>query len=279
MSFQEAVASRVVGQYPLSVATSLAIESACGIHPDLPVDRAPLVDYPELWVNVRTLFRNLVGAIEKEALKRVTPQGLAEALAYETEILKQLIDSESHQRTKVHYYVSNYNIEHLYRFGVIRRDNTPRQKEYTAIQTKTLEYLFKLLGPQAIQVFDAKLKTQHAPRALLLTHYAYDLLSSREFSHLTLLESHTGAIKERAQWYTKYYQGKALSMIPFREDFIQIFGDNETFRPGDPDLRKAIIDIATKYRWTAVTTREKIVYGINQLQNPYYKATLRDILV
>lgn len=274
--------ARAVGAYPLSIATSLAIESACGEHPEIPVSRAPILDYPELWVNVRTLFRNLMGALDKNTAAAVQAPALATTLAEEMEQITSIIREHSHDRTKVVFYISNYHISPTtHRLGVLRMDNTPKQKEYTAIQNQTLKTVLSWMaaGPMKIFVFDLKLIPVGMPRAMIITHYAFDLLSYPAFSRLTLLESHTGAVKERAQWYTKYENGKDLSMIPFREDFIQIFGDKETFRPGDPKLRKELVEIATKYHWSAVTTKDKIVYGINQMSNPYYKETLRDILM
>jgi hypothetical protein len=277
-----AIAARAVGAYPISIATSLAIESACGEHPDIPVNRAPILDYPELYVNVRTLFRNFIGALDKETAASVLSPQIATALVEEMEQISSIIHDHTNGRTRVVYYVSNYKIStSSHKLGILRTDNTAKQKEYTAIQTQTLDILLRWNkdAVQKIAVFDLKLKPDGLPRAMIITHYAFDLLSYPAFSRLTLLESHTGAVKERAQFYTKYENGRELSMIPFREDFIQVFGDKETFRSQDIKMRKALIEIATKYRWSAVTTKEKIIYGINQMQNPYYKEILREILV
>jgi hypothetical protein len=141
-----------------------------------------------------------------------------------------------------------------------------------------MEALLHLTGDM-IQLFKLKIEPKHYPSAMMLTHYAYDLVNYRDFNKLVLLESHTGAIKERAQWYSKYYNGRELAMIPFREDFLQVFGDNEHFRPMDIRLRKDLIEIAIQYKWSSISTTDKILYGINQMKNPYYKEILKDILV
>lgn len=279
MPFAEAIAERAVGQYPLSIATSLAIESACGVHPDIIVETAPILQYQELWVNVRTLFRNFMGSLDKTGFKAVMPPQIAEALSQEMDAITSIIAVGSHGKTEVVYYYSNYaGLETKYKHAVVRRDTTDRQKEYTAIHDQTVKILLHEHSDE-IRGFDLKVEPDDYPKALMLTHYAYDLLSWSRFAHLDLLESHTGAIKSRAQWYTKYYEGKSLPMIPFREDFLQVFGDSETFRPMDHKLRKEIVEIATRYNWTAVSTREKLKYGIDQMQNPFAKAVLRDILV
>lgn len=276
------IAERAVGAYPISIATSLAIESACGEHPDIPVNRAPILDYPELWINIRTLFRNLMGALDKNTAAEVISPDLSATILEEMELINSIIQEHTNGRTKVVYYISNYKFPpNTYRLGVLRMDSTMKQKEYTAIQNQTLEILLQWskAGTCNIVGFDLKLKPVGQPVAMIITHYAFDLLSHSAFGKLALLESHTGKIKMRAQWYTKYLNGKELAMIPFRDDMIQLFGDSETFRPGDPKLRKEVIEIATKYNWSAVTTLDKIRYGINQIQDPYHREILKDILV
>lgn len=279
------LAERAVGQYPLSVATSLALESACGIHPEIKVSSPPIRDYQFLWINLRTLYRNLMGALDHEAQGLVTDLTIAEALQSEMDVIEKIIEDVS-SYTKIVFYVSNYKgLEQKYPHAVIRRDTTDRQKHYTALQTSVIKILLDMdrRGTNGdghrIAVFDLKLKPKHHGKTLLLSHFPYDLCSAKDFGELVLLESHTGAIKESAQWYTKFLNGKDLPMIPFREDMLQIFGDNETFRPGDIHLRKDLIEIATRYRWTAVSTRDKILYGIEQLKNPFFKSVVRSMLV
>lgn len=281
------LAERALGQYPLSVATSLAIESACGIHPDIKVSAPPIRDYQYFWINLRTLYRNMLGALDGEAAGLVVDESLAEAIQSEMDMIEKIIGEVS-SYTKIQFYVSNYKgLEQKYPHAVIRRDSTEKQKHYTALQTSALKILLAMdrhpgtdEHHHRIAVFELKLKPKpQAGKTLMLTHFPFDLCSAKEFGELVLLESHTGAIKERAQWYTKFLNGKDLPMIPFREDMLQIFGDAETFRPGDIRLRRELIDLAVKYRWTAVSTRDKILYAIEQLKNPYYKTVLRAMLV
>ncbi len=277
--YAEAIAARAVGQYPISVATSLALESAAGIHPEIPVPQAPILEYEQFWVNVRTLFRNFLGALDKDTVKGVQAPEIAMHLFGEMDAIRDIVEDASGGRCKPVFYVSNYaGLNTRFPHAVLRMDSTPRQKEYTALQTQTLELMLRQ-QPQDFKGYHLKLRPEGRPRAMILTHYAYDLSAHDQFSKLVLVESHTGAIKEFAQWYTKYYEGKSLSMIPFREDFLQIFGDSETFRTFDPKVRKELIEIATKYKWSAVTTKAKILYGIDTLSNPFWKATLRDMLI
>lgn len=278
MALTSAIAERIVGAYPLSIATSLAIESANGVHPEIQVDRPPILSYPFLYVNIRTLIRNMVGSLDRNAVSSLVPAEITDTVAGEMEMLVSIV-REVAPRTQVVFYLSQYaNIKDHYKFGTLRVDTTPKQHDYTNLVNIALQDLIHTVGDQ-IQMFELKLTPVHTPRALILTHYAFDLLSYPAFSRLTLLESHTGTLKERAQWYSKYHEGRQLSMIPFRDDFIQVFGDSEIFRPADIRLRRELIDVATKYHWSAITTRDKIAYGIGQMATPEFRETMRAILV
>lgn len=273
--FEDIIANRTIGQYPLSIATSLAVESAMGIHPEIVVNSPPIQRFEELWVNARTLFRNFMGSLPKDAMKALAAREIAEALVHEMEQISTIVP------VKVVFYVSNYaQMEQKYApWGVTRRDTTDNQRIYTAVQTETLQELLKLKPPFEFHGFELKLVTPRPnTKVLVLTHYPYDLLSHKNFGELTLLESHTGAIKGRTQWYTKYLNGKELPPMPFREDLIQVFGDAEHFRPGDPKLRKDLIELAKKYNWSAVSTYDKLIYGIEKLQNPYAVHVMKQIM-
>lgn len=279
MNVNSLIAERAIGQFPISIATSLALEAACGIHEDFPVNRAPILDYPSLWVNIRTLIRNFVGSLDRAAVNSLEPVAIAETMMEEMQHISSIVAEYSELRSTPFWYFSDYaGMEQKYKRAVIRRDNTEKQKEYTAFIEVAMRALLDMAGDQ-IRLFKLKLEPEQYPTAMILTNYAYDLVEYRQFNKLVLLESHTGKIKERAQWHSKYYEGNSLPMIPFREDFLQIFGDKEHFRPMDIRLRKDLIDIATKYNWSAVTTRDKILYGIDQMKNPYYKEVIKEILV
>lgn len=283
MYYSQAIAEREVGQYPLSVASSLALEGACGIHPDLPVRKAPLLDYGEFWVNLRTLFRNFMGALHKDAAGGVAPKQIEEALRDEMETIKRIVSELTNNRCKVVFYVSNYaGMAEKYPHAKLRTERTERQLVYMEIKRQTLQLLLQSLeqqGGEDIRVFKLKLFPQHQNKTLIFTHFAYDLLSWKAFSSLDLVESNTGAIKKRPQWYTKYQGGRELSMIPFREDFIQVFGDSRTFFPMPIRIRKEVIELAQKYNWSAITTDEKIRLNIDHMKDLEIRKILQELLV
>lgn len=282
MVYSAATANRTVGQYPLSIATSLAIESLTGIHPEIQVIRAPILDVPHVWINIKTLFRNLMGSLSKDDARLVLAPELAAAIIDEMGTIVNVLHEATSFRSKVVFYVSNYaGMESKYRYAVLRKDNTELQKQYTTILKQAIQLVIDqaaLTNP--IVVYDLKLTPKpQEPKTIILTHYAYDLLSAKSFVELILLESHTGKLKPKSQWYTKYANGKDLSMIPFREDFLQIFGDSETFAPFPIKSRRAIVELAEKYRWTSLTSTDKIRYGVDSLLDPLLRETIKEIMV
>lgn len=279
--FFPGIAQRAVGeQFPLSIATELAIESVCGTHPELPVKVATILKVDQLWINVRTLVRNFMGALDDETRKNVVPVVVAQAIMEEMETIDSVIAQYSNNRAKVVYYFSNYKgLEIRYRNAKIRRDSTDIQRRRTAMMNDVMANIMKM-NPDRVVGFDLGIgnDSTYNANAIILTNYAYDLLSHKKFKELALLESHTGAIKQRAQWYTKYHNGKELAMMPFREDLMQVFGDSETFAPLDNKLRKALIELAEAKRWSATTTTDKIKSNLREMNNQYAAEILRAII-
>lgn len=270
-----AVSERVLGQYPLSIATSLAIEGAMGIHPDKPDQTEKLLpNYQVVWVNLKTIFRNLYNAIDRDAVQDVKPQDLIDAFTSEIDQLKNVISVETASKTDVVLYVSDYaGMDQKYRHAILRGDQTPLQQRYSKLMVAVIGQYVKT-HPHDVKMYTLKLTDSEPRKALILTHYAFDLFAPR-MPQLSLLESHTGTIKDKFKWYTKYLNGRELVNIPFREDLIQVFGDNEHFRPMKPSIRKQILDLADTYRWTQVTTTDKIKANLDNLKDPLLKDILR----
>jgi hypothetical protein len=270
---------RALGFFPLSIATSLAIESAVGIHPDMPQPRdmpPPITQYKSIWINMRTLYRNIVGAMSKDVAAAISAVEIAEILDEEMRVIPDMLREYAGYPIKVQYYFNNLKkIENKYREADIRKDNSDRQKIYTAIMGDVMEVMLAERRDQFMVVDD--MLPGEAVKTLIITHIAYDLLSSKNFGSLTLLESHTGRIKPKPLWYSKYYQGRDLACIPFTEELLQVFGDTETFHPLDKKLREAIITVAEKRNWHASTSRERIVEGIKELPNPAHVLKMKKI--
>ena len=257
---------RTVSSFPISIGTALALESLFDAR-QAPYDaervplRIKLTEHDELWVNIATLLRNLFGAIDKKTFQRATAEELAETLDQELSLIASLLKEEGHNTCQLvpyhcHYH-SLYHQKHPY--GVkLRQDVTENQRD-TAMKTANAIQCYLSLYPDQCQVFpDAVIGK--SSRALILTHIPFDLLSWHSFRHLALLESHTGLLKPRNLWYTKYFPvtGRPLNHLPLTRQLLKLFGDHVMFSPTEIALRRRLLDIAEAWHWTPLTTEEKI---------------------
>lgn len=269
-----AVANRVVGQYPLSIATSLALEAMNGVHPDRPDStRHDFDKHDVMWVNLKTIFRNLYQAVDRDDILAVNPRDLLTAYASEVDQFERLVSQFSEGKMQVIWYISNYvGMAQKYPNAILRGDVTNLQKAFTAAMISTVSPWLRD-HVKKVKVYGLKITDAEMRKALMLTHYPFDLLAP-SFRNLVLLESHTGALKPKQLWYTKYLDGKELAQIPFTEQFIQVFGDKEHFRPMSPSIKRKILEVAEKYNWHPLQTQDKTNYGLDQMSDKY----LRDIL-
>lgn len=270
---------RDLGQFPMSIGTSLALEGSLGIHPDRPIGDKTLYDYQELWVNVKTAFRNYYGAIDKDSIGLIDKDELVEQFRLELDQIANVVDSQTSSQVKVVFYLSDYlGLDRKFPHAVLRVDSTENQLMYTKTMKNVIGQVIAQ-DPELIDVYQRKIDKRGFGKTLMLTSYPYDLASANAFSNLALLESNTGAIKERNLWYTKYYNGKELSMIPFREDFLPIFGDGALFRPIGMAYRRNLIEVAKKYNWNFTTTKDKIIFGIDSLKDKFMAATIKRMIL
>jgi hypothetical protein len=263
--------------YPLSVATSLAILGGMGVHPDhpLPPGQQPLLKYEEVWVNVKTLFRNLYEAVDKASVDSIPVSAFADTLLEEMEQFVNIIADLSNRRIAVQFYICDYkDLARTYPHAILRGDTTDNQRRYTHAMSGTLALILKTHRDH-IHVYPLKITHASTKKLLLLTHYPIDLFSVA-LQRRALWESHTGTIKEKHQWYTKLLS-KDLPMIPFSEAMMQIFGDKEHFRPMSMAIKKQVLELAERYNWSQVTTEDKMKYGISTLRDHAVRDMLRSL--
>ena len=269
-------AERVVGAYPLSIATSLAIEGALGVHPDRPTGKDELNGNDVIWVNVKTIFRNFHNAMNKDDISKCHPDEWGAELLREMETFKDIVSSVG-RGMQVQYYLPNYSgLESRFKHAVLRSDVTPNQIEYSKRMKAVITELLKLRSIE-VKIYPLFITDKDDQKVLMLTHVAPDLLTSA-IRNKKLLESHTGAVKPSSMWYTKYHSGQTLTQIPFRLDLVQVFGDNELFRPWNIKAKEAVLELANKYNWSQVTSTAKIRYSIEQLKDHLLRRTLLEML-
>ena len=275
---------RVTGSYPLSIATCLAMESI-GMGPQKPYDPDRVVpnhinleEYDEVWVNLLTLIRNIFGANETSPAL-IEPETVSEVLFDELDVIEQIIkDYSPVKKPKVFWYISKHtHLKTEFKRAKLREDRTAKQKELTDAYIGVIEDFIPKAGfsEEKFQCFEGRLQPKQKVRALVLNHYAIELLDHDKFKQLDLLESHTGAVKGRLQWYSKLYNGNNLVRIPFTKQFLQVFGDTTLISPHELPLRKAVLQIAEQYKWTPATTTDRINYGLDQIKDRFLLENLK----
>ena len=267
--------ARVTGTYPLSIATSVAIEALTTPVKKGDTTELPISKYSHFWINLRTLARNIITAVGTDNRNQLTANDIESALYTEMAFIEEEVKRHNPE-IKVIYYGSDLDLT-LYPFCIKRKHTAPVKALVESLIVSSIAKVLKHFKNNPTDRYELlhfrnKLKPNKLPpqTAIILTHIAFDLVAYKDFKSLTLIESHTGAIKERSEWYTKYYDGEKLSRLPFNEKLLQIFGDKESFSPLDPNLREAILKVAEKYRWTPLTTEDKINYGINSMSNRFF---------
>lgn len=276
-----AITDREKGALPISIGTSLAIEGALGIYPEvegkpLPYrgDNPPVVQVDAIWVNVRTLFRNLINAVDKDLRGQLEPSDLAIALTNEMAAVEAAINHGSKGGCSVVFYLCTFmSINRRFPYANHRNPNTEGQKYLWVLEEATLKELMESNPPVDFRVYDIDFE-QGQQSALIITHYPVDLLNRYCFKRLALLESHTGVVKSPLAWHTKLHGGNELFMIPFDRMTLQVFGDGISFKPAPIKIRRHLIELATKYNWTAATTKAYIEKSVKDEREPVFEAYL-----
>ena len=280
------LSDRAMSSWDISIGTALALESLFkGPKPPYDPERVlpPHVDimgYQELWINVSTLYRNILGSVNTATQKQVMPGEILSVLEYETELIKEIIKQNSKDRVKVIYYCVHYTgLEKKHPEAKIRKDTTEKQIHYTEQETLVIkEFLKRHRKDNGILEFDNAIRSITSSNVLMLTHVAYDLLSYNKFNTLHLLESHTGKCKDISLWWTKLSNSKELMRIPFNILTLQIFGDSQIFLPFPIETRKQILQLAEDKKWTNVTTKERIRLSLDTLKDVFAAVVLKKIL-
>lgn len=280
MSVDEQIAQQEVtqGQYQVSIATSLAFETLFGINENVqPTDPLPYTHYKYVLINLRTLIRNLYGAVQKELKAEWTANRYLEKIKRELEMIPMILGDQSGGKLHTIYYIPSYrSIERKYPKALLRglSKKAYGRQHYEAVE----QYCVAQLSASAIRekhniaLLDVELPPVDA-RSLIITHMPIDLLSYLNTDLVDLIETHTGVIKPKNRWYTKL-NGKNLERIPFAEWSIQFFGDGKTFAGMPPAYRQTVIDFAAANRWNQTTTDRLIKAQANRIPNPEVRQTL-----
>lgn len=278
MNIYDILARRAVGELPLSIGTSLAMETL-----------EPNKRYGGLWINTRTLYRNIYDALDGEDRKalvgslmqdksqrnnQVVVAAFADTLEEE---LQQILQYGQGKLDKVTLYHREYaNLLRDYRHAILFNPKTPLQKTFRHLMDNVIDEVLRRPIGRYVD-FDKGSQLKGEPiKALIMTHYSIDLLSRTEFTQLRLIESYSGAIKSKSQWNTKLTDGKLYPRIPFNAFTIQVFGDrNILFMRYPKPVREAVLELSERFKWTTMTTMDKIRLNLNWMNDRYTAEMLK----
>ena len=282
------LANRAMSSFALSIGTALALESLFQGRGNVPVYdpervvpvQLDIKNYAGMWVNLSTLVRNIYSSVPTSEQASLMGVDLYLTLESEVDIIRSLITEDSLGKTKSVFYVTEHDrLAAKHPYAKFRVDTTDKQRQYTALKDAVInEFLKRHRNIPGVSVYKERLTPQQPTKTLILTHDAYDLLSYPSFTELHLLESHTGLLKTKTQWYTKYTNGKDLMRIPFNSCFMQVFGDSLHFHPFALKERQAVKELADERGWTTLTTKERLIYSFDRLKDQVLSKMLKEML-
>lgn len=243
---QKRLSERSTSGFPLSIGTSLALETIFDpVSPVYDESRSvtkveDLRTYTLLAFNVSTLMRNLLTSLSYAEILAIGKKEIYETLLEEIEFLTNFCSSNG---VEMKWYLHKYSyVKNVYESqGKLRKITTDRQHFFNDMTNYCLNQLAK---QDDVVEFSKNISFDKSDKCLIFTHIPFDLLSYTNFIRLDLLESHTGVIKTRKDWWTKYYElpGEDMSFLPLMEYFLSVFGDNVMFKPDTIENRKKLIN-------------------------------------
>lgn len=229
----KSLSERPQSGFPVSIGTGLALESILDPVQDV-IDESRVVpskvsyDTYNLYLfNISTLLRNLIQSIPYKELILHSQKSILETLLEEIDYLATLFGVHS---LNASFYVNTYAYPIKTYPDKLRLATTDQQKHIHSITESCLKH-FRFQND--VQHFSKDIKYERESKALLMSHIPWDLLSHGNFHKLDLIESHTGVIKSRKDWNTKYHklQDRDMSFLPFMEYLLTTFGDSSMFKP------------------------------------------------
>ena len=255
---------RTIGATGLSVGTHLAMETLFKwIEPFDPEREKPLyIDlslYSCYYFNLFTIARNLANSFstEKDKVKIYGDKEYPSLLGNEISILRGLFDQIGLGIKLVIYKCDYSKALKIYNNG--KGDpETMSYVEFVMIENRLNEIIRKEKSVSN-QVTVSSFRLPKPPTGtvgsnyLITTSISFDLLNK---GNLSLLESHTGKIKTRDKFYTKFHTigNKDLSSIPYTEETLYIMGDKFLIRPLNLAYRRSLLAMAYESNWSYKTS-------------------------
>ena len=265
--------NRTTTSFGVSIGTGLMLESVFQpTHERYDTERViptqvDLKNYDGWLINGYTLLRNIVTAckepIEADTLTSKNIERIMEEIETEWAVIQSLLLSNNLDENFIMLFVPKYE-KLIKRFNIAKdtsvkyiTNNETIHKLFRQPLMSTSEQIAKLTTVEdKVVAFYAGFKY------LLTSHYTLDLVQSNKW---TLLESHTGVLKDSHLWYTKYHAfgTNDLSHLPMVDLLLFMLGDDQLVVGMPRKIKSELYKISIEKKWTFRTTRDKIKSDLN----------------
>jgi hypothetical protein len=259
------IIERDVGQIPVSIGTSLAFEGLLGIHPNPPKQPTNVKTIQTVWINLRTMARNLFQAVPTDKAMEMDYTNSVAVLLTETQTLPVALAQQGFTGKIRYYLASKEAVKWMFPKANFKKAETPKQLAYEMFERFVAIELYQQMKAANMDVMEIDQKPKSGEGIVaILTHYPHELLWKPQFSRLLLLESHTGKLKTYNTWYTKLNGIKENEYpMPFTEFTLQVFGDGQLIDPQQPrKIREELKQLSKDKKWTGITTPDKFYHDI-----------------
>lgn len=265
--------NRVIGEsLPVSIGTSLIVDG-------------PKAD-PSRWnqvvlINLLTLSRNIIQAVPAASQFDLRSDDVTEVVLTEMDILRQSLNAYS-PGVQVEFYLPDYKLIYIdFPMAKPRLFNTKNKQFVQQMMLDVRAKLKELIEeenkkrderkqePLPIRIMRGWKLDKDKRKTTVLTSFPTDLLSQYQFPALTLLESHTGAVKSRREWNTKlnWHKKEDIVNMPFMKFTLQVFGDDVFFIQQNLKVKQWVVDMSKRDRWTPITTESTIRGSIGKVKH------------
>lgn len=258
--------NRTTTSFGLSIGTGLALESLFEpteerYDPDREIPINVNVDSYKIHIfNIFTLARNILSSInEKDKDSLLNNKMFSETLRNEIHLIHALYEYKAcNPVIFIPDYSKVYKNMNAGKDTGITKAYIENEKILSKLKNFNVDVDIKILkGSYKIPTLEGKI--------LITTSIPVDLLNKN--LDLTLLESHTGKLKRKKDFYTKIHKlGKhSLEHMPFIQEVVYFMGDSSIVLPQPLKIRRQFYELSIERNWTSRTTSVKVRDDISKV--------------
>ena len=279
------IEKRDMSSFMVSVGLGLMLETffdpfTTRIDDERKVNKVDINKFKTHYYNIHTMIRNIISAIsnadfKKEVLKNhSTPKYILNALMNELLLLHDIYEFT---KCEPILYIPNYSSVIKDIDNSIKYESLSDTNKQIYDITENVIKLFKLVKEVPISTINIKTDLPISlDNTLITTHIPYDLLNVSRISKLYLVESHTGTVKDKSKFNTKYHDiGSKIdkTIFPFNETLLLILGDNVLIKPYKISYRYMLAEKAIEDKWTTFTSESRCKIIVNKVEHEYFVKT------